>query len=689
MKNNIVKTFKSKLIFGKYSLKNLIAKGTIGEVFLGKNILDNKEYAIKLEKAKKGESILKQEAYILLLLKGPGFPSVISFGQSGKYHVLVENLLGESIYNIWLKKKKKLNLKDTCMFAIQALERLEYIHSKNYLHRDIKPGNFLVGNPDKSQIYLIDFGNARKYRSSRTGKHIPFAKNRKMCGTIIFLSSNVLKGIEQTRKDELESLGLVIIYLYQGFLPWSDLKCKDIHQYLDKIKKLKLKINNEELCKYLPKEICEYMNYVQNMNFDENPDYRYLQSLFSNILGKTGEKNDLMFSWVDKKTIPRKIISRSNNKSLQKIYHNIFSFNSSKLISISNSDIPFSNSLDNQFWSKYVIKSNNMDLSKDKNTNNISNDNTPNISCNNNNDNKKRINFKQKIIHINLEDVDKKTNISSTLNNDNCHKKNINYLVNQRPTQVKINERKNNLNSKKIILIKNNDKMKNALDINYILNKNIISKDKIFTRLNNKKQINNPNKKRINLNLVNNNINNNNNNKIKNYININNININRLSDHNYTYLTIYNNLKSPKLNIKPNNYINQTSRHSNRENQMKYIYTKENNKSNKSPNNFHKPILYKSIFGYQSDSNKEISDISGKLIRKYQTYSQQKYLINKRNHLNEKNDIKRCILKPRRLDAELFLYSKINSYNSPLNNKNGIKFNKSPELKTSLRINSK
>ena len=104
------------------------------------------------------------------------------------------------------------------MFAIQALERLEYIHSKNYLHRDIKPGNFLIGNPDKSQIYLIDFGNAKKYRSSRTEKHIPFDKNCKKYGTTIFLSSNVLKGIKQKRKDELESLGLVIIYLHQGFL---------------------------------------------------------------------------------------------------------------------------------------------------------------------------------------------------------------------------------------------------------------------------------------------------------------------------------------------------------------------------------------------------------------------------------------------------------------------------------------
>ena len=627
--------------------------------------------------AKKGESLLKQEAYKLLLLKGPGLPSVISFGQSGKYHILVENLLGESIYNIWLKKKKKLNLKDTCMFAIQALERLEYIHSKNYLHRDIKPGNFLVGNPDKSQIYLIDFGNARKYRSSRTGKHKPFTKNPKMCGTVIFLSTNVLKGIEQTRKDELESLGLVIIYLYQGYLPWSDLKCKDIHQHLDKIKKLQLKISNEELCKDLPKEICEYMNYVKNMNFDENPDYRYLKSLFINILGKTGEKNDLIFSWVDKKTIPRKIICRSNNKSLQKIYKNIFSSNSSKLLSISNSDIPFSTSLDNQFLTKNIIKSNNMDLNKEKNNNN-SDDNNPNIIRNNNNNtNRKKINFKQKLVHINLEDDDKKTNISRSLNKDNNIKKSINYIDNQKLKKIKIDKRKNNLNSKKIILINNDDSKRNTLDINFKPNINIISKNKIFTKLSNNKQINNPIKKKLN--LENNKINNN---KIKNYININNININKLPAHYYTYLTNYNNFSSPKLNIIPNN-INQTSIHSNNEHQMKYIYTKENNKSNKSPNNFHKPILYKSIFGYQSDSNKEISVINGKLIKKYQTNSQQKYLIIKtgklKNHLSEKNNKKRCIIKPRELKTELYSYTKINIYNSPFNNKAGIKYSKSPE----------
>ena len=290
MKNNIKMAFKSKLIFGKYSLKYLISKGSFGEVYLGTNVLDNKDYAIKIEKSSKGQSLLKEEAYILLFLKGPGLPNVITFGISGRYHILIENLLGKSIYNIWIEKGKKFNLKDTCMFAIQALERVEYVHSKNYLHRDIKPGNFLVGNPDSSQIYLIDFGNARKYRSSRTGKHLTYYKTNTIFGTILFLSLNVLKGIEQTRKDDLESLGLIIIYLYTGQLPWSELKFKTINQALYTFFDIRQKISIEELCKGIPIEMMVYMKYVNDLKFEENPDYDYLKTLFFNSFKKIRRK---------------------------------------------------------------------------------------------------------------------------------------------------------------------------------------------------------------------------------------------------------------------------------------------------------------------------------------------------------------------------------------------------------------
>ena len=224
METTICKNFKKKLIFGKYSIKFLISKSTFSEVYFGTNVLNGKNYALKIGQNENENTILKNETYTLLNLKRPGIPSVVSFGISGKYNILVENLLGKSIHDIWFEKNKKFNLKDTCVFAIQAISLLEYAHSKNYLHRDIKPANFLVGNPDNSQLYLIDFGNACKFRSSRTGKHMRNAKISSVFGSLLFLSINAFKGIVQTRKDDLESLGLVIIYLYNGSLPWSEIR---------------------------------------------------------------------------------------------------------------------------------------------------------------------------------------------------------------------------------------------------------------------------------------------------------------------------------------------------------------------------------------------------------------------------------------------------------------------------------
>ena len=155
METKIYNTFKSRLIFGKYSIKFLISKSTFSEVYFGTNVLNGKNYALKIGTNEKDNYVLKNESYILINLKGPGIPSVISYGVSGKYNILVENLLGKSIKNIWLEKNKKFNLKDTCIFAIQAISLLEYVHSKNYLHRDIKPANFLVGNPDTIKPIIL------------------------------------------------------------------------------------------------------------------------------------------------------------------------------------------------------------------------------------------------------------------------------------------------------------------------------------------------------------------------------------------------------------------------------------------------------------------------------------------------------------------------------------------------------
>ena len=325
MDSNFYKTFKSKLIFSKYLIKHLISKGSFGEVYFGTNIINGKNYALKIEEGNKQDSFLKHECYILLNLKGQGIPSVISFGVSNKYNILVENLLGRSIRDIWVEKNRKLNLKDTCIFAIQAISRLEFVHSKNYLHRDIKPANFLLGNPDNSQIYLIDFGNAKKFRSSRTGKHIRYMKSQLIFGSLLFLSMNTFKGIEQTRKDELESLGFVIIYLFNGSLPWSEIKFNTIYEGLTKIYAIRKKVSIENICSNMPKEFNIYMNYVNNLKYEQCPNYEYLRNLFLNILKKIGDANEQLFSWVDKrrKQSSKKSTSKSKKRKVKIIIHDL------------------------------------------------------------------------------------------------------------------------------------------------------------------------------------------------------------------------------------------------------------------------------------------------------------------------------------------------------------------------------
>lgn len=701
MKNEINKTFKSKLIFGKYSIKYLISKGSFGEVYLGTNVLNNKDYAIKMERTSKGESLLKEEAYVLLFLKGPGLPNVITFGISGRYHILIENLLGKSIYNIWLEKEKKFNIKDTCMFAIQALERVEYVHSKNYLHRDIKPANFLVGNPDQSQIYLIDFGNARKYRSSRTGKHLPFSRNYKIYGTTIFLSLNVLKGIEQTRKDELESLGLVIIYLYKGYLPWSNYKFKDIFQALEKIKAIKENLSMKQLCHGLPIEMFEYMNYIKNMNFEDTPDYRYLQSLFLNILKKIGEKNDLFFSWVDKSIVPKKLTSRSNSRSIQKLYNDILRSHSSKKIINSNTDVTRIKTLDNQFLNPNNNMSNFLEINSLKKIP-ILDDNQIN-SIYSINTNEKKVNKRQTIIPIDNKQYNtKKLNIFRTIDNNNYIKKSETIIDNRKLRIIKLGKRKKeNLNlsylkSKNKFPISINNKTRSSKNSDFNLNKHI----NYFTKIDNKKTNNINLKPKLNLKNYDFEFEHSNmqykKRSSRNCINIKNININKLpnNNYNYTYVTIFKKLDIPKINIlTDNNAINQDKIKEIKEYKTKFLNKEQSYKNRFSPKPFDyytRNSLYKSIFISQSDLNKKLPDFTKKLINERKKNSYRTPLNVQANKLKgkfmHKSDKRKYVIQQQNFQNKSSLNSKIIFYNPFYHRGSFNTFSKSPNHNLQLNL---
>ena len=226
----IERNIEKQIFFKKYKLQKLINNSPFSCVYKGINLINKELVAIKIENRITMNNFLESEAYILFYLKGFGIPNLISFGKHGKYNILVEELLGPSFGDL-LKLRQIKNgfpIKDVCMIALQGLDRLEYIHSKNIIHRDIKPHNFLIGRKDEKKVYLIDFGLARKYKSSRTGKFIKFINIKKVFGSLAFTSINANAGYEQSRRDDLESFGYMLIYLAKKDLPWMKLDKKKV-----------------------------------------------------------------------------------------------------------------------------------------------------------------------------------------------------------------------------------------------------------------------------------------------------------------------------------------------------------------------------------------------------------------------------------------------------------------------------
>ena len=298
MKENLV-------IFKKYKIKKKLAEGAFGDIYKGVCIETNELVAIKVEPKNKVKPLLETEAFFLYSLKGLGIPEVLSFGRVKNHNVLVEPLLDKSLFDIFNENRKRMSLEDICLIANQILERIQWVHSKNIVHRDIKPDNFLIGRKDPNIIYLIDFGLSKKYKSSTTGKHIRFGFTGKLTGTVRFASANALRGGEQSRKDDLESIGYMLIFFMRGKLPWQGVMGnKKIERYL-KIYKMKKNVAPEDLCKSLPNQMTEYMKYVKSLEFQQDPDYKYLRNLFSSILKKIHDTNDfLLFSWIKLSDIP-------------------------------------------------------------------------------------------------------------------------------------------------------------------------------------------------------------------------------------------------------------------------------------------------------------------------------------------------------------------------------------------------
>lgn len=284
-----------------FEVGRCIGHGSFGEIHVGIDIQTGEEVAIKMERADTKHPQLQLEAELLKTLsEGPGIPKIRYSGYDCGYNTMVMDLLGPSLEDLFNFCGRKFTLKTVLLLAEQMIQRIEFIHNNNYIHRDIKPDNFLMGLGKKgNMVYLIDFGLAKQYRDKTTNKHIPWRDNKSLTGTARYASINTHQGIEQSCRDDLESLGYVLMYFNRGSLPWQGLKAQNKRQKYEKIREKKIATPVEELCRgYLP-EFATFLNACKKLKFDESPNYEFFKNLLRSAFLRQNFVYDYVFDWND------------------------------------------------------------------------------------------------------------------------------------------------------------------------------------------------------------------------------------------------------------------------------------------------------------------------------------------------------------------------------------------------------
>ena len=306
-----------KIFFSKYKAIKKLGEGSFGKVYKAEYNGDN--YAIKMENKSKEQGLLELEATIMSYLKGPNIPFIKSYGYSGDFNVLVMQLLDKSLEDL-INKYNTFSIKTVAILGYQMVNILQYIHDRHIIHRDIKPDNFVMGaQEDNAKLYILDFGLAKKYRSSRTLVQYPYVKKKKLTGTARYASIHALEAYEQSRRDDLESVGYVLMYFLRGNLPWQGLKVRSKEDRYKKILEKKKETSSQDLCKDFPHEFFEYVDYTKNLEYEENPDYDFLRQKFLDVLKGLNEEMDYIYDWTTKSDLKKRQNKKSRENSENEI----------------------------------------------------------------------------------------------------------------------------------------------------------------------------------------------------------------------------------------------------------------------------------------------------------------------------------------------------------------------------------
>ena len=332
-----------------YLSKKKISSGSFGVVYFGIDLKTNEAVAIKVEKTEGNDemkSVLKEASILSILHDLKGVPKLFWAGTKNKVDVMVISLLGKDLTS-YLKIFKRFSLKNVVMLADQLVSIIESVHNKGVVHRDLKPENILMGKGDKhDQCYLVDYGISKVYKDVN-GTHIPYRDKKSFIGTTRYASISAHSGIEISRKDDLESLIYVLVFLYKGNLPWQNLKVSE-NEKTKKVGEMKLKLSSEEICKDMPEEFVKFLNYVKNLSFKQNPDYIFLKGLISKIAYTNNFLLDNVWDWImplkidfkkkpSEKDDAKKVIDAKNPNVFKPLDHRKANNNADSFLNINNS----------------------------------------------------------------------------------------------------------------------------------------------------------------------------------------------------------------------------------------------------------------------------------------------------------------------------------------------------------------
>ncbi|KAM3145968.1 hypothetical protein pb186bvf_001946 [Paramecium bursaria] len=282
----------------KYQVQLKLGSGSFGDIFLV-TTPNGEILAAKVEDSKSKHPQLQFEAKMTKTLQGGvGIPTLYWYGQETTLNCMIIDLLGPNIEDLFNFCNRRFSLKTVIMLVDQMIQRVEFMHSRSYIHRDIKPDNFLIGLGRKSNVvYIIDYGLGKKYRDQKTHQHIPYRENKNLTGTARYASINAHLGIEQSRRDDLEAIGYVMVYLLRGYLPWQGIKANNKQEKYHKIMEKKMTTPVEVLCKTLPIEFSTYLNYCRSLRFEDKPDYSFLRKMFKELFYKHNYDWDFVYDW--------------------------------------------------------------------------------------------------------------------------------------------------------------------------------------------------------------------------------------------------------------------------------------------------------------------------------------------------------------------------------------------------------